>query len=139
MSAPAFFSGQMNVAKNADWIAAFQLTDSVNPIDLSGSDFRLMIRKHEEDHEAVVTAQTPDDGIQLDDPVNGMFSIVITRDKLARLFAGNYVSDLIRYRPDGCAERIWDASPVQVIDGTTRAMTDAAPGAVHFTSKAHVD
>jgi len=125
----------MNIAKNADWIAGFQLTDGVNPIDLTGSDFRMFIRKNDDDNEATVTVQTPDDGIQLDDAHNGMFSIVITRAKLARLFPGNYVSDLIRYRPDGAAERLWDASPVAVVEGTTRAASDVITGASPFASK----
>jgi hypothetical protein len=128
MSGPAYFSGGMNIAKNWDWVQAF-IYGSVNsdtqvftPIDLTGSILRLMIKKNELDHEALVYVTSEDGSIEITDAPGGAFTIIIVRDKLRRLYVGSYVADLIRVRAadDGMWERLWDASPVEVSEGVTR-------------------
>ena len=126
MTGPAFFSGGMNIAKNYDWVQGFILIDTTAaPVDLTGSLLRLMIRKHEIDHEALISLRSddpnPEDGgITITDAPGGAFTIIIVRAQLARLYAGNYVADLVRLRPDGHQERLWDATPVEVVAGVTR-------------------
>jgi hypothetical protein len=122
MAGPAMYIGGLNIAKNEDWIVGFQLKESSGtPVDLTGYTFRMMIRKHETDHEALVVLETPDNGIEIQEPAYyGKFLIWITRDKLARLYPGEYVSDMLYTRPDGVVQRMWDASPVMVYEGTTR-------------------
>jgi hypothetical protein len=124
MTGPAFLSGGMNIAKNWDWVQGFIIEDETTaPIDLTDSTLTLMIRKFDTDHTALVTVTTDDGSIEITDAINGAFTIIITRDKLARLYVGQYVADLVRYRPDGFTERLWDASPVEVFEGVTRGVT----------------
>lgn len=120
MTGPAYFTGGMNVAKNFDWVQAFILQAGDLPVDLTGSVLRMIIRKHDTDHEALVSVTSEDGTIEITDPLAGAFTVLISRDKLKRLYPGNYVSDLVRLRPDGFQERLWDATPVAVVEGVTR-------------------
>jgi hypothetical protein len=120
VAGPAYYTGQMNIAKNFDWVVSFIYTDDADaPIDLTGSVIKMEIRNFETDHTAVVSVHSPDDGIALPTPTNGKFEIMITRDMLARLSAGDYVADIVRLMSDGIQERIWEG-PVTVVEGTTR-------------------
>lgn len=128
MAGPAYFVGGLAIAKNWDWIHAFVLQDNVTaPIDLTDVELRMMIRKHETDHEALIsiTSANADPSYQtssivVHSPENGFFTIVIKRKSMGRLFPGHYVSDLVLTRPDGVQYRLWDASPTEVYDGVTR-------------------
>ena len=94
MAGPAYYEGTMNIAKNDDWIVPFIYgyydTDGVTvlPIDLTDSLIKLEIRVRETDHEAVVSVFSPSNGIVINDPTNGYFTIVIDRALLMRLAAG---------------------------------------------------
>lgn len=130
MTGPAFFSGGMNIAKNYDWVQGFilmsqQPDDTLVPVDLTGSLLWLEIRKRDTDHEALISVRSDegnieDGGIEITSRPGGAFTIIITRDLLKRLYPGDYVADLVRVRPDGKWERMWDASPVEVTTGVTR-------------------
>jgi hypothetical protein len=117
----------MNVAINEDWLVPFVYsvldTDGVTlvPINLTGSTLKLEIRVLETDHEALVSVNSPDNGIYFenDDPTSGAFWIAIPRDKLVRLWAGTFVTDFVRLMPNGYQERIWEGQAF-VVQGTTR-------------------
>lgn len=121
---PAYYSAQMNISQNDDWIVPFQYssigTDGVTltPVDLTGSVMKLQIRKVEAEHEAIVSVMSPTD-ITFDNAKQGQFTIHILRDKLARLPPGDYVSDLVRLMTSGWQERIFSAT-VTVVQGTSR-------------------
>jgi hypothetical protein len=125
MGGPAYYTGVMNIAQNEDWVVPFiygtPSSDgtSVIPIDLTGSTLMLEIREQESDHEAVVSVSSPGSGIALIDAVNGAFTITMTRDKLARLWPGTFVTDLVRVMPNGLVERMWEGTAT-VVEGTTR-------------------
>jgi hypothetical protein len=131
MSGPAFYTGTINIAKNEDWVVSFtyQTNDAVPvPIDLTGSQLELQVRQRETDHTAVVATSSPQNGIVLDSASGGQFTIKILNAETAnvaapssiRLIAGqDYVADLIRLKPDGEIERIFEAA-VSVAEGTTR-------------------
>jgi len=131
MSGPAFYSGVISIAKNEDWVVSFtfQTNDTVpEPIDLTGSRLELHVRAQETDHTALVVTSSPGNGILFDSAEDGEFTIKIlhaetmnmTAPSSTRLISGNsYVADLIRVRPDGEIERIFDAV-VEVTEGTTR-------------------
>jgi hypothetical protein len=125
MAGPAYYSGVMNIAQNEDWVVPFVYGASpdggvtTTPIDLTGSTLMLEIREQESDHEAVVSVSSPSDGIAITDAPNGAFQITMTRDKLARLWPGDFVSDLVRLMPSGLIERMWEGT-VTVVEGTTR-------------------
>ncbi len=123
MSGPTYATGTILIAKNETWMTTLQYTTSVTspatPIDLTGSRLCLQIRDREEDHSALVQVSTDDGGIFINDAVNGLFTIVIEEDRSALLPEGEFVADLIRTRPDGYDERLWEGS-VTVNDGTTR-------------------
>jgi hypothetical protein len=119
---PAYFHSGIEVAKNDDWIVAFQLTDGTDPIDLTDSKFLLQIRRLVTDHEALIALSSDDDdfSIEITDAANGMFQIWIAKDKLASVPLGDMTGDLIRILPDGLWERLWDIDPVRISQGTTR-------------------
>jgi len=131
MAGPAYYSVSVNIAKNEDWVVPFVYQTSADditftPINLTGSVFRLQIRKRETDHQAMVYVQsspdggvTPDDGITITDAVNGKFQIVIGRNRLVDLAPGDYVIDLIREMTNGFDERLFEGTAT-VVEGTTR-------------------
>ena len=125
MAGPSYYTGQMNVAKNEDWVVPFlyQMVDEtgtvVSPIDLTGSTLKLALRKQEIDHEALVLVFSPDGGIMLTNPTQGLFQVVILRNLLSNLEAGQYFADMVRLMPNGYQERMWEGVAV-VVEGTTR-------------------
>lgn len=125
MAGPAYYDGTMNIAKNDDWIVPFQYGSfaadgvTINPIDLTGSVLKLEIRIAETDHEALVSVFSPDNGIVINDAVNGYFTVVINRAHMVYLSAGTYFADLVRLLPNGFQERIIDMQAT-VVEGTTR-------------------
>jgi hypothetical protein len=125
MSGPAYYAATINIAKNEDWIVPFVygMTDPdtgvFTPIDLTGSEIKLEIRKNETDHTAIVSVNSPDNGVMFTDIVHGAFQVVIERDALIRLSAGTYVADLVRLAPNGWQERLFEGNAV-VVEGTTR-------------------
>jgi hypothetical protein len=126
MPGPAYYTAQVNIAKNEDWVVPFVYgsTDDLGaftPIDLTGSTLRLEIRKQETDKEALVWVDSGTEigGIAITDADGGEFTITITRAGLAHLSAGTFVTDLVRVQPSGMVERIFEG-PVTVVEGTTR-------------------
>jgi hypothetical protein len=132
MAGPAYYTGQINIAKNDDWAVSF-LYSSVNsdgvtttPIDLTGSTIKMEIRIQESDHEATVGLTSADinmdgysDGIYITDAVGGAFTVVITRHQSMSLYPGSYITDIVRLMPNGYQERLWEGT-VTVVEGTTR-------------------
>jgi hypothetical protein len=123
---PAYFMAGIELARNDDWIVSFQLSDGIDPIDLTDSKFLLQVRRLVTDHEAVIALSSDDDdfSIEITDAVNGMFQIWIAKEKLANVPLGDMVGDLIRILPDGLWERLWDIDPVRISQGTTRQGPD---------------
>jgi hypothetical protein len=127
MPGPAYYDAQINIAQNVDWVVQFAIATmnsdgiTTTPLDLTGSTIKMEIRVTEKDHEAIVAVWSPDDGIYFNngDPTTGQFVIAITRDKLTRLFVGDFVADIVRYMANGYRERLIDAA-VTVVKGTTR-------------------
>jgi hypothetical protein len=125
MAGPAYYTGVMNVAKNADWIVAFQYgtnsSGTLVPIDLTGSTIKMEIRVNESDNEALVHVTSRlADGVYITDPPHGLFTVAITRgNQLAILDPGQYFVDLVRLMPSGYQERIWEGTAI-VVEGTTR-------------------
>jgi hypothetical protein len=125
MAGPSYYSGQMNIAKNEDWIVPFiyQMVDSTGtvftPINLTNSLLKLEIRNQETDNEALVSVFSPDGGIALTNATQGQFTILIDRPHLTHLAAGQYFADLVRLMPNGYQERMWEGMAL-VVEGTTR-------------------
>lgn len=124
---PAWYSGTINIAKNEDWKVQLQYNvdytvsgdpPNIQSLDLTGSVLSLQIRKTADDKSALVTI-TNGDGVTLSDPIIGMFELRISRAKLKRLHAGEYVADLVRTDLNGDIERMWEGVCV-VVEGVTR-------------------
>ena len=127
MAGPALFTGNVFIAKNEDWKQAFIYEidytvsgdpENIQPKDITDHTFKMQIRKVEADHTAVVSVQSGD-GIEIVNAAGGEFQITITRDKLKRLSAGEYVCDLLIFDPEGSPDRFFDAT-CTVVEGTTR-------------------
>jgi hypothetical protein len=127
MAGPAYYTATVNIAKNDDWVVAFEyLTPNPDgtpgpPIDLSGSTLKLEMRAHESDNEAALWVDSnPGNGIWITNPTAGQFTIVLDRaDHLARLAVGTYVIDLVRLMADNFQERLFEGTAT-VVEGTTR-------------------
>jgi hypothetical protein len=125
MAGPAYYGAILSIAKNEDWIVPFVYASigsdgvTTTPINLTGSLLRLQLRKREADHIAVVQVESPDEGITITDVVNGAFTIVIEREDLVNVVAGDYVADFVRQMPNGLIERVFEGTAT-VVEGTTR-------------------
>jgi hypothetical protein len=127
MAGPAYYTGQMNIAMNDDWIVPFLYatlnSDGVTttPIDLTGSVLKMEVRMSESDRNVVVSVSSspPAAGITITNAVGGAFTILMDRNRLSQLTPGNYVSDLVRLMPNGYQERMWEGTAT-VVEGTTR-------------------
>jgi hypothetical protein len=124
MAGPAYYTGSINISKNEDWIVPFVYsmddgTGHLTPIDLTGSVIKMEIRKQEADNSVMVSIYSPDNGITINDAVNGEFTILIDRPRSSQLKAGDYVSDIVRLMTNGWQERLWEGA-VTVVEGTTR-------------------
>ena len=125
MAGPSYYSGVINISKNEDWVVpfAYGTVDSTGanftPIDLTGSTLKLEIRTLEIDHEALVSVYSPDGGIAITNAAQGQFQILMDREHLIHLAAGQYFTDLVRLMPNGYQERLWEGTAF-VVEGTTR-------------------
>jgi hypothetical protein len=125
MAGPSYYSGVINISKNEDWVVpfAYGTVDSTGanftPIDLTGSTLKLEIRIQEIDHEALVSVYSPDGGIAITNATQGQFQILMDREHLIHLAAGQYFTDLVRLMPNGYQERLWEGT-ANVVEGTTR-------------------
>jgi len=125
MAGPAFYAATISIAKNEDWAVPFQYGtlgldgSTITGIDLTGSILKMEMRIREADHEAVVAVNSPDNGIDIVDAVQGLFQINIVRSRLNRLAVGDYFVDLVRLMPDNMQERIFEGTAT-VVEGTTR-------------------
>jgi hypothetical protein len=127
MSGPSFFSGTINIAKNEDWrVPLAYLVDytvsgepeNIQALDLTGSTFKMQIRKTEADNTAVVTIDSTD-GITITNAAGGEFLLTMTRAKLKRLHPGDYFADLVRTDANGFVERLWEGKAI-VVEGSSR-------------------
>jgi hypothetical protein len=127
MAGPTYYEATVNIAMNEDWVVPFVYGTfapdgiTVVPFDLTGSTLKMEIRVQEADNEAIVSVNSPDNGIEFynNDPTTGEFFIAITRDKLWRLYPGNFFIDCVRLTPSGYQERLWEGTAT-VVQGTTR-------------------
>jgi hypothetical protein len=81
----------IKVANDADFFRAFQYTTlDGTPIDLTGASMVMMLRRHASDQAALLKLSTDTGEINLIDPANGKFTILIRQASLERLGAGEY-------------------------------------------------
>ena len=93
---PAYYTAQISLALNEDWIVPFVFTNADGtPIDLTDSVLRLQFRNTDTDTHAVVSLSSDSNGIVITDATNGAFTIVIERAS-PQLLVGDYVCDLVR-------------------------------------------
>jgi hypothetical protein len=117
----------INTYSDADFSYSFQMgtqdpsgTNPVVPYDLTGHSLLMMVRKTADDAEVFINLSSDDiDEIDIADPVNGLFSILISRDRLQRMEPGDYVHSLIMVQPSGIYEDVWRGSLTHAV-GPTR-------------------
>jgi hypothetical protein len=82
----------ITVENDADFYRTFQyvMATSGTPINITGASLEMMLRRHAEDVDAVLRLGTDTGEIVLIDPVNGLFTVLITQDTLAHLALGSY-------------------------------------------------
>jgi hypothetical protein len=117
----------INTYSDADFSYAFQMgmqdPNGVNPVvpyDLTGHTLLMMVRKDPDDAEVFISLTSADIAeIDITDPANGLFSIMIGRDRLQRMEPGDYVHSLIMVQPSGVHEDVWRGILTHA-DGPTR-------------------
>jgi hypothetical protein len=127
MAGPSYYTGNMNIALNEDWVVPFVYSyvdtngNITGPVDLTGSTIKMELRIAETDEQAIVSVFSPNGGIFIGSPSTaGQFWIAMTRaDHLFRLFPGSFFVDLVRLMPSGYQERIWEGVAT-VVEGSTR-------------------
>jgi hypothetical protein len=84
-------------SNDADFNRLFRYqTVSGVPIDLTGSDMLMMLRRHAKDEAAVLRLSSDTGEITLTDPANGFFTVYITQAVLERLALGDFEHSLIQ-------------------------------------------
>ncbi|UGY13728.1 hypothetical protein HAP48_0034930 [Bradyrhizobium septentrionale] len=98
------------VENDADFYQAFQYTTASGvPIDLTGAALEMMLRRHAEDKAAVLRLGTDTGELQIYDPVNGLFTVLIVQDTLVHLGLGDYDHSNIMTRV-GRKTKIWSGT-----------------------------
>lgn len=97
----------------------------ITPIDLTGCELRLSVRRLATDVEAMVAVGSSDEGgIEITDGPNGKFTIIISRAILDRIPAGLYVQNLVRMRADdGLIDQIWTGALTHTVGPTHDRVT----------------
>lgn len=108
-----------NIAPDSDptkWQQA-----SAPPIDLTGSSLMMMARSPVDSNYAPISLTSDaGGGIVIDaDPTTGAFDLTIPYATLAKVAPGQYAHSLIRLRPDGLRELVWNGTLTHAI-GPTR-------------------
>jgi ligand-binding sensor domain-containing protein len=86
----------ITVDNDADFYRVFSYqTISGVPIDITGANMWMMLRRHAKDEAAVMRLGTDTGEIVLVDPVNGLFSVRIMQSKLVRLGLGDFDQSMI--------------------------------------------
>lgn len=109
---------------DADFSRSFRIgtevTDGVYPLDLTGYRLLMMVRKRAADAEVFINLSSDNmSEIDVAEPLDGLFSIFISRATLARLSEGEYVHSLLLESPTGLREDIWRGTLTHAI-GPTR-------------------
>jgi hypothetical protein len=103
----------VNITVENDWdfYRTFQyvMSSSLTPIDITGASMEMMLRRHAEDAEAVMRLATDTGEIVLTDPANGLFTVMIKQDALARLDLGSYDHSNIMTL-GGLKTKIWNGT-----------------------------
>lgn len=81
----------ITVDNDADFYRVFQYVTILGaPIDITGGKMEMMLRRHATDSTAVLRLGTDTGEIEIVDPVQGMFTILIRQDTLEKLGLGDY-------------------------------------------------
>jgi hypothetical protein len=100
----------ITVTNDADFYRTFQwITVAGEPIDLTGGEMEMMLRRRATDNIALLRLGTDTGEIMFTDPVNGFFTVRITQDTLEKLGIGDFAQSNIMTR-GGMKVRIWDGS-----------------------------
>lgn len=92
---------------DADFYRSFIYQDGGgNPIDLTGSQLDMKLRRNVEDATVFLELSTTTGEIALLNPLAGNFTILIVKESLLELSAGDYAQSLIR-TVSGLRTRIW--------------------------------
>jgi len=97
----------ITVENDADFYRVFQYqTVAGVPINITGTAFEMMLRRHAKDEVAVMRLATDTGEIVLTDPTQGKFSVLIRQENLERLGLGEYDHSNIMTR-GGYKTKIW--------------------------------
>ncbi|MGD9766593.1 MAG: hypothetical protein AB7U62_03035 [Pseudolabrys sp.] len=105
---------------NADFSLALRYLAGSEPVDLTGSVLRMMVRHAPPAVGAMISIDSAAlGGIDIEDAANGLFNILLPRDALSRMTAGSYAYDIVRARPDGLIEPVLAGAITHTV-GVTR-------------------
>lgn len=112
----------ITVENDADFYRGFQYQSSGGtPIDMTGAELEMMLRRHAEDVEALLRLGTDTGEIFITDHVNGYFTVMITHDELQRLGLGTFDHSNIMTMASagGLKTKVWSGT-ITINAGPTR-------------------
>jgi hypothetical protein len=117
-------TASISIANTEDWIDAFKWIVGADPngpqLDLGGIEFELEIRRAPPDNEVILKASTDDGSLSKALPPDvGFLFINVSHEVMQRLWAGQYVGDVIA-KADGYWRRCLVLDPVEIVQGVTR-------------------
>ena len=103
----------ITVENDADFYRSFVYQTMAGvPIDLTGCDMVMKLRRHAEDATAFLTLSTETGEITITNPTAGSFTIWITQEDLLELSLGPYDQSLILTLANNIKKKIWTGTLV---------------------------
>jgi hypothetical protein len=100
----------ITVTNDADFYRTFQyVTVAGDPIDITGSQMVMMLRRRATDNAALMRLGTDTGEIVLIDPVNGKFTVKIRQYDLERLGLGEFAHSNIMTNAVG-KQKVWSGA-----------------------------
>jgi len=97
----------ITIANDADFYRTFVWqTIAGAPIDLTGGEMEMMLRRHAKDKASVLRLATDTGEIVFTDAINGQFTVLIKQGTLERLGIGDFDQSNIFTR-NGSKIRVW--------------------------------
>lgn len=101
----------ITVFNDADFYRTFAWhTIAGSPIDMTGMELEMMLRRHAKDEAAVLRLATDTGEIVLINPAGGLFTVRITQETLERLALGDFDQSNIATDAGGSKVRIWSGT-----------------------------
>jgi hypothetical protein len=100
----------ITASSDADFFRSFLYkTIDLNPVDLTGAAFVMMLRRHAKDNVVYLSLSTDTGEIVITDAPGGSFTVLITQQQLEEMTSGSYDQSLVMTL-NGVKQQIWSGT-----------------------------